>query len=669
MTAILGISAFYHDSAAAIVVDGKIVAAAQQERYSRIKHDPQFPAQAIEYCLASANLTLHDLDAVVFYDKPLLKFERLLETFLGNAPFGFFAFARAMPIWLKEKLYLKSLIRRELRTLICEHELRLQQVRGQEHDPAYAKAQSKKATLPPLHFTEHHQSHAASAFYPSPYDEAAVVCLDGVGEWATSSIWHGKANTLKPLKEMHFPHSIGLLYSAMTYYCGFRVNSGEYKLMGLAPYGTPKYVDLIKEHLIDILADGSFALNMRYFDYAIGSRMVNRRFETLFGGKAHPFDRAPTQKQMDLASSIQVVIEEVVLNIAREAKRLTKSKNLCLAGGVALNCVANSKILNADIFDEIWIQPAAGDAGGALGAALQLWYERQSLNQADKRNTEDSNTALANKSAAPSLKREVMQSAQLGDAFSKEEIVQVCEQLSLVFKRFESDELISSELLSEVSQALADDKVVGWFQGRMEFGPRALGNRSILGNPCSEKMQSQMNLKIKQRESFRPFAPAVLSEDAKQWFELNKPSPFMLFVANLNSQHRVDDSTIGSNNAHEQVSNNDISIEDRVNQVRSVVPAITHLDYSARVQTVDAQHHAKFHALISAFKQRTGVGMLINTSFNVRGEPPVRSPEDAIQCFLATEMDVLVMENIVLYKAEQANDVVKNTKRQRFAKD
>ncbi|MFC4699136.1 carbamoyltransferase [Glaciecola siphonariae] len=638
MTAILGISAFYHDSAAAIVVNGKVIAAAQQERYSRIKHDASFPKEAISYCLIQANMSIKDLDAVVFYDKPLLKFERLLETFLGNAPRGFRAFARAMPIWLKEKLYLKSLLRRELRALLFE------QIKTSENleqvDVSVIKKRVKATKLPQLYFTEHHQSHAAAAFYPSPFTSAAVVCLDGVGEWASSSIWRGENSELVPLAEIHFPHSLGLLYSAFTYFCGFKVNSGEYKLMGLAPYGKPKYVDIIKEKLVHIRDDGSFTLDMQYFDFAVGSRMTNAKFAALFNTDPHPFDAPITQVQMDLASSIQVITEEIVLKIAAHAKALTACSNLCLAGGVALNCVANGKLLASGMFENIWVQPAAGDAGSALGGALQVWHSVFKDKHQD--------TAVQDEQC------DGMQGAYLGDEFNDEAIIKACESQDLPF------ELLNDQALySHISEQLAQDKVVGWFQGRMEFGPRALGNRSILGDPRSANMQSQMNLKIKQRESFRPFAPAVLAEDAAKWFDLSATSPYMLMVANVREEHRLVQETSASA----------LTGLEQVNNIRSKLPAITHVDYSARVQTVHENINPRFYALLSEFKRLTNIGMLINTSFNVRGEPPVRSPQDAIRCFLATDMDILVMCNTVLYKTQQPALAIERAKRVRFAKD
>ena len=613
MTLILGISAYYHDSAAALVMDGKIIAAAQEERFTRRKHDPGFPAQAIRYCLSEAGCSLDELDAVVFYDKPLLKFERLLETYLAHAPRGFGSFLRAMPIWLKEKLFLKTLLRRELRAL--------------RQDP------ESKAPLPRLLFTEHHQSHAASAFYPSPFDNAAVLCLDGVGEWATSSAWHGQGNDLQPLWEIHFPHSLGLLYSAFTYYCGFRVNSGEYKLMGLAPYGEPKYVELIYQHLVDVKADGSFRLNLDYFAYSTGERMTNARFHDLFGGPPRSPDSPPTQKDMDLARSIQQVTEEIVLKLAISLHQETGQENLCLAGGVALNCVANGELLRRGPFKNIWIQPAAGDAGGALGAALQAWY--QYFDQP--------------RSAEPG---DAMQGAYLGPAYSDAQIEQRLAERQAPFIR-----LKDAQLYPQVATYLADDKVVGWCQGRMEFGPRALGNRSILGNPASAAMQSTMNLKIKYRESFRPFAPAVLEEDVSRYFDLACPSPYMLLVAQVASPWHLPDTSEA------------LFGIDKLKQPRSQLPAITHVDYSARVQTVSAATNPRFTRLLQAFKEKTGWGLLINTSFNVRGEPPVCSPAEAYDCFLRTEMDYLVLGNYLLDRRQQPAEAIALARQQAFAPD
>lgn len=631
MTIILGLSAYYHDSAATIVVDGEIVAAAQEERFTRKKHDPDFPKQAIVYCLQQAECELDEVDAVIFYDKPMLKFERLLETYLATAPKGFLSFLRAMPIWLKEKLYLKSVLRNELRTLV--HERRAEK---NGTDIYTEKSKQKKPPLPQLLFAEHHQSHAASAYFPSPYDKALVLCLDGVGEWATSSAWMGEGASLQPLWEIQFPHSLGLLYSAFTYYCGFRVNSGEYKLMGLAPYGEPKYVDLIYRHLITVNADGSFQLNMRYFDYPAGSRMTNRLFDELFGGPAKSADENVTQKEMDLARSIQVVTEEIVLKIAQQAFEQTGCKNLCLAGGVALNCVANGRLLREGPFDNIWIQPAAGDAGGSLGAALLAWHQYfQQPRDRDSATTKDS-----------------MQGAYLGPEFSDEVI---CDYLNSNLIHYKH--LPATQVYSEVAKLVDNGNVVGWFQGRMEFGPRALGNRSIIGDPRNQRMQSQMNLKIKNRESFRPFAPAVLAEEVSDYFELQGHSPYMLLVANVKRtlcNKQLDDTLFGI---------------EKLNQARSTLPAITHVDYSARVQTVHEDTNGPFHKLLQAFKQLTGSAVLINTSFNVRGEPPVCSPHDAVRCFLATEMDYLVMGNILLDKTEMKASDIHAAKAVEFAKD
>lgn len=590
MKTILGISAFYHDSAAALIINGNVVAAAQEERFTRKKHDPSFPAEAIQYCLRETDLTLDQVDAIVFYDKPLLKFERLLETFLAHAPRGFSAFLRAMPIWLKEKLYLKQLLRRECRALLPE-------------------GVDKKA-LPQLMFTEHHQSHAASAYYPSPYTEATVVCLDGVGEWATTSIWHGKGKSLIALEEIHFPHSLGLLYSAFTYFCGFKVNAGEYKLMGLAPYGEPKYVDVILQNLIDLRDDGSFALNMDYFDYAIGNRMTNKKFNALFGCEPYPFDGKPDQRCMDLARSIQEVIEQAVLRIVNHAIELTGCANVCLAGGVALNCVSNGRLMQQDYVADLWIQPAAGDAGGALGAALTAAYAYGDIE--------------------PNAK-DTMQGAYLGPAYIEAQVLEACEQWQVPF------EVLQPEGVTEtVAQWLNQGDVVGWFQGRMEFGPRALGNRTILGDARCPNMQRNMNLKIKQRESFRPFAPAVAFEKVGDYFTPPHESPYMLSLAEVS---------------------------------QDTLPAITHVDKTARLQTVTEQSNPEFYAIIQAFYRLTGTAVLINTSFNVRGEPPVCTPQDAIRCFLATDIDKLVMGTVVLHKSKQPELAIAKAKRVTFEKD
>lgn len=591
---ILGISAYYHDSAAALLRNGEIVAAAQEERFTRKKHDSVFPAQAIQYCLNEAKLTLADIDCVAFYDKPLLTFERLLETYLTFAPKGFSSFLKAMPVWMKDKLFLKSNLKKSLSAL-----------------------SSRKKFTAPILFTQHHQSHAASAFYPSPFQAAAVLCLDGVGEWATTSLWIGKDNQLLPQWELRFPHSLGLLYSAFTYFTGFKVNSGEYKLMGLAPYGEPNYVDLIYDHLIDVKSDGTFRLNMEYFDFAVGLKMTNARFAKLFGRPARDSKAEITQQDMDIARSIQVVTEEIVMKLAKTIRDETGQENLCLAGGVALNCVANGKIAESHLFKNIWIQPAAGDAGGALGAAYLAWY--QYANQPRQAQTSD-----------------VMRGAYLGPAFPAQRILDF---LSKQMARYTV--LSDADLFVKTVELLTQEKVVGWFQGRMEYGPRALGNRSIIGDARSEKMQSVMNLKIKFRESFRPFAPAVLSEQAQQWFDMQgMDSPYMLLVGQVQPDHLKPT----SHQAQGLV---------QLKEIRSTIPAVTHVDNSARVQTVHQNTNPRFHELIKQFYQKTGCPVLINTSFNVRGEPIVCTPEEAFRCFMSTHMDVLVLGNIVLLKEEQ----------------
>ena len=623
MTKVLGISAYYHDSAATLTVDGHIVAAVQEERFTRLKHDPRFPQHAILYCLEQANLKLADLDAVIFYDKPMLKFERLLETYLASAPKGFPSFLRAMPIWLKEKLYMKTVLRNEFKAIM------------ESQDPGSTE-DKKTIKLPKLLFSQHHQAHAASAFYPSPFDDAVVLCLDGVGEWATSSVWHGTDKKLKPLYEVDFPHSLGLLYSSFTYYCGFRVNSGEYKLMGLAPYGRPIYTDLILEHLIDVKDDGSFALNMKYFAYPSGSVMTNKAFDKLFGGPARPADSEMTQKEMDLAASIQKVTEEVVMKIARFAQKKTGSKNLCLAGGVALNCVANGRLHREGPFDNIWVQPAAGDAGGSLGAAMLATHQYFDV---------DRLTLVDNQ-------MDHMKGAYLGNVYSDDDVASY-----LVERNIPSTRLDDSELYSNVAQLMDAGNVIGWFQGAMEFGPRALGNRSIVGDPRNREMQTVMNLKIKNRESFRPFAPAVLAENVNDYFEHDAASPYMLMVADVQESIRLPEA--------------DESVQgfDKLKHKRSNLPAITHVDYSARVQTVHEETNPRFHNLISAFKDITGIGVVINTSFNVRGEPPVCSPHDAVECFLATEMDYLVMNNTVLDKKHMSQADIDEAKKRTFAAD
>jgi len=595
--AILGLSAYYHDSAAALLVDGRIVAAAQEERFTRKKHDAGFPRHALEYCLSEANLRLGEVASVVFYDKPLVKFERLLETYLTYAPRGFRSFAAAMPVWLKDKLFLKTTIKQELAEL-----------QGEDDGP-----------LPELLFAEHHQSHAASAFYPSPFTSAAVLCLDGVGEWATTSAWLGSGSELKQLWEIRFPHSLGLLYSAFTYFTGFKVNSGEYKLMGLAPYGVPRYADVIRSHLIDVKDDGSFRLNMRYFNYCTGLTMTSRHFAELFDGPRRLPESQLTQREMDIAASIQVVTEEVLLKLAASLHRETGADNLCLAGGVALNCVGNGRLLRESPFKHIWIQPAAGDAGGALGCAQVAWY----AGGAERRVAEGCDS---------------MRGSYLGPRFSNEQIETTLTDLNASYQRLEDPVLID-----EVARLLEAGNVVGWFQGRMEFGPRALGGRSILGDPRDPRMQETMNLKIKYRESFRPFAPSVLAERVSDYFELDTQSPYMLIVAPVDSRHRVPMTP-----EQEQL----FGI-DKLNVARSNLPAITHVDYSARVQTVHKETNPRYHALLRAFEARTGCGVLINTSFNVRGEPIVGTPTDAYRCFMRTQMDYLVVENCLLAKADQ----------------
>ncbi len=594
---ILGLSAFYHDSAAALVRDGEVLAAAQQERFSRKKHDADFPDEAIRYCLDEAGIRLSELDQIVFYDKPLIKFERLLETYLAYAPRGLRSFITAMPIWLKEKLFLKDLLKKELAKL------------GEVSIPQ----------LPPLLFTQHHQAHAASAFFASPFERAAVLCLDGVGEWATTSAWLGEGNRLSPQWEIPFPHSLGLLYSAFTYFAGFKVNSGEYKLMGLAPYGEPRYVDLILEHLIALKDDGSFRMDMRYFNYANGLTMTSRAFERLFGGPPRKPESPVTQREMDLAASIQVVTEEVVLRLARSLHRELDADRLCLAGGVALNCVANGRLQREGPFEELWIQPAAGDAGGALGAALSVWHEY--LEQPRKGSTTDR-----------------MQGAYLGPRFTNAQIQAFLDHAEIAYRRLDDE-----TLMSQLAELLDAGQIIGWFQGRMEFGPRALGGRSIIGDPCNPRMQTVMNLKIKYRESFRPFAPAVLAEQVSNWFEQTQPSPYMLIVAPVAESKRI-----AMSEAEQQL----FGI-DKLNIARSEIPAITHVDYSARLQTVHRETNPRFHRLIEAFAERTGCPLLVNTSFNVRGEPIVGSPEDAYRCFMRTEMDTLVLENCLLAKSAQ----------------
>ena len=594
---ILGISGYYHDSAACLVRDGEVLAAAQEERFTRKKHDAGFPREAIRYCLEEAGLELGGLDHLIFYDKPLIKFERLLETYLAYAPRGLRSFIAAMPIWLKEKLLLKSLLKKELATL----------------------GGLAEVDLPPLLFARHHQSHAASAFFPSPFERAAVLCMDGVGEWATTSVWLGEGNRLTPQWEIQFPHSLGLLYSAFTYFTGFKVNSGEYKLMGLAPYGEPRYKDLILKHLLALKDDGTFRMDMRYFNYANGLTMTSRAFDRLFGGPPRKPESPVTQREMDLASSIQAVTEEVVLRLSRTVHRELGVDRLCLAGGVALNCVANGRLLREGPFADIWVQPAAGDAGGALGAALSVWHEY--LDRPRSGAGEDR-----------------MRGAYLGPAFDNGRIERYLQSAGIPYERLDDD-----LLMERLAVLLDEEQVIGWFQGRMEFGPRALGGRSIIGDPRSTRMQSVMNLKIKYRESFRPFAPAVLAEHVSDWFEHASPSPYMLMVAPV-----VESKRIAMTEEQELL----FGI-DKLKVPRSQIPAITHVDYSARLQTVHAETNPRFHRLISAFAERTGCPLLVNTSFNVRGEPIVGSPEDAYRCFMRTEMDYLVLENCLLAKSAQ----------------
>jgi len=589
---ILGISAYYHDSAACLVRDGEIIAAAQEERFTRIKHDHRFPSHAIDYCLKQVGINSDDLDYVAFYDKPWMKFDRLLETYLAFAPSGLKSFLISMPLWLKEKLWMSERIRKALNGYTGE-----------------------------IIFPEHHQSHAASAFFPSPFDRAAILTLDGVGEWATASWGIGKSNRVELKYEMKFPHSLGLLYSAFTYYTGFKVNSGEYKVMGLAPYGNPVYVKTILDELVDLKEDGSFRLNMKYFNYCQGLTMTSRHFHKLFGGPPRKPESKITQKEMDLARSIQEVTEEIMLRMARHVHKETGEKNLCLAGGVALNCVGNGKILRDGIFDKIWIQPAAGDAGGALGAALFAWYQK-----------------LGNERIAKNDGRDFQAGSLLGPCWSSDKIESWLKETGCSYHRY-SDE----EITEMVSSALIDERVIGWFSGRMEFGPRALGARSIIGDARSPGMQSRINLKIKYREPFRPFAPSVLQEDAGEYFEIDRESPYMLLVADVRKERRRD-------MTEEQKSLFGI---DKLNVSRSDIPAVTHVDYSARIQTVDKRDNPGYHRIISKFKEKTGYGLIVNTSFNVRGEPIVCTPEDAYFCFMRTEIDMLVLENIILYKEEQ----------------
>ncbi|ARJ49235.1 carbamoyltransferase family protein [Candidatus Pelagibacter sp. RS40] len=611
MKFILGISAFYHDSAACILKNGEILAAAQEERFTRIKHDPNYPYHAIEFVLKHTNLKLSNINQVVFFEKPFLKFERLLETYVAFAPKGFISFSKAMPLWIKEKLFQKNLLFNKLK----------------EHDENYKSDEN-------IFFSDHHLSHAASAFFPSPFEEAIVLTADGVGEWATTTIAHGKGNKLKILKEIHFPHSLGLLYSAFTYYTGFKVNSGEYKLMGLAPYGKPIYEEKIKQ-LIDIKKDGSFRLDQNFFNYATGLTMTNNKFHKLFGQEPRdPINEKLTQFHMDIAASVQKVTEDIMVKLSKSIRSEYNVKNLCLAGGVALNCVANGKILNEKIFDNIWIQPAAGDAGGSLGAALALWHiEQGNLRKIDP---EDS-----------------MQGSYLGPGFTQNEIEEELKSIGAKYKTLDYENLIE-----QTSEQLSRGKAVGWFQGRMEFGPRALGGRSILGDPRSDKMQKNLNLKVKYRESFRPFAPSILEENLFEWFDMEKKSPYMLMVANIKDDVKIEMTA-------EQKEYFGI---DKLNVKRSEIPAVTHVDYSARIQTVNKKTNKPYYDLISNFNKKTGCPVIVNTSFNVRGEPIVNTPTDAFNCFMGTGLDFLVIGNCILDKREQ-NEALKKDYMSKFDLD
>ena len=606
MMRILGISAYYHDAAACLVIDGEIVAAAQEERFTRKKHDDRFPVSAIEYCLAQANIRPADLDYIVFYDKPFVKFERLFETYLAFAPSGFKSFLTSIPVWLKDKLFQKRMISDALKSSL-----------GTDID-WNAK----------LLFSEHHLSHAASAFFPSPFEEAVVLTMDGVGEWTTTSLAVGKGSTLAVHREIRFPHSLGLLYSAITYYTGFKVNSGEYKVMGLAPYGVPRYADLIKENLIDIQEDGSFHLDMSYFNYCTGLTMTNAKFDALFGGPARQAESQLTQKEMDLAASIQAVTEEVVIKLAKGAQKATGLKNLCLAGGVALNCVANGKLLREDVFENIWVQPAAGDAGGAVGAALGAYHLM--FNQPRQVKVGDA-----------------MKGSYLGPEYAQQDIEQRLKNAGAIFS------VVSDEAMIEMTaQGLADGKAVGWHQGRMEFGPRALGGRSIIADPRSPSVQKQLNLKVKYRESFRPFAPSVLRDDVSDWFDINTDSPYMLMVADV-----AKDKWLVESDEQKKL----FGI-DRLNIPRSHIPAVTHVDYSARIQTVHRETNNRYYELISRFKELTGCPVLVNTSFNVRGEPSVCTPEDAFHCLMGTEIELLVVGNCVMRKEDQDPRLIRDYK-------
>ena len=603
MTAILGISAYYHDSAACLVVDGEVKSAVQEERFTRVRHDAAFPTNAVKYCIESSGLKPEQIDHVVFYDKPFLKFDRILETYLAFAPKGFRSFSRSLPVWLKEKLFQKQVIANAL-------------------EPIFGDLGDR------LLFSEHHLSHAASAFFPSPFKDAAVLTMDGVGEWVTTSTSIGRGKTLETLNEIHFPHSLGLLYSAFTYYTGFKVNSGEYKVMGLAPYGEPKYADMIRDNLINISDDGSFSLNMQYFNYCTGLTMTNSKFADLFGAPARGFDDELTQREMDLAASVQKIVEEVMLKISRSIRKETGERNLCLAGGVALNCVANGVLHRENIFDNIWIQPAAGDSGGAVGAALAVYHLGLGRERVLKPNSD------------------AMSGSFLGPEYSHNEIVARLKASGAVFK-----ELTDKEIATTTASALAVGKSVGWHQGRMEFGPRALGSRSILADPRSPTVQRRLNLQVKKRESFRPFAPSVLREDVAEWFDLTTDSPYMLLVASV-AQNKLNQITTAD------IEKTGIA---RLEVQRSVIPAVTHVDNSARVHTVAQDVNPRYHALLSEFKSQTGCPVLVNTSFNVRGEPIVETPEDAFRCFMRTDIEVLVVGNCFLLKSDQPDHLIDNT--------
>ena len=599
---ILGISAFYHDSAAALLVDGKIISASQEERYTRRKHDPSFPINAIKSVLKEGGIDFKEIDYIAFYDKPLLKFERLLETYIGMSPKGFSSFKMAIPLWIREKLFLKDFLLKECKEL----------------DKDFSDSQ--------IMFSEHHFSHAASAFYPSPFEKAIVLTLDGVGEWATTTVSIGQGNDLNIVKELHFPHSIGLLYSAFTYYLGFQVNSGEYKVMGLAPYGEPKYKDLILNTLLDIKPDGSFRMDQSYFNYATGLTMTNKKFEKLFGaGRREPESEELTNFHMDIAASLQSATETIILAMTKDIAKEYKINNLCLAGGVALNCVANGKIIKEKIFDSVWIQPAAGDAGGALGAAQGLWHKE--FNKPRKVEVGDS-----------------MRGSYLGPSFTNSEIETALNSLGGIYNKYPKEEVIKI-----AAEALSKNKAIGWFNGKMEFGPRALGARSILGDPRSPETQKNLNLKVKFRESFRPFAPSVLEEESSNWFDLSVPSPYMLIVAEVNKGKQLAD-----------LGKDELFGIDKLNKVRSLIPAVTHVDYSARVQTVNKETNPDYHMLINEFFNLTGCPIIVNTSFNVRGEPIVHSTEDAFKCFMGTDLDILVIENFILKKEDQNKELFKS---------